>query len=28
MLFCLGWTLQLAVQFTVRMLWYAAETTR
>ena len=24
----LGWTLQIAVQFTVRMLWYATEATR
>jgi flagellar biosynthesis protein FliQ len=28
MLMLLGWTLQVGVQFTVRMLWYATEATR
>jgi flagellar biosynthetic protein FliQ len=28
LLFFLGWILQMGVQFTVRMLWYAAEVTR
>jgi flagellar biosynthesis protein FliQ len=27
-LFLLGWTLQMGVQFTIRMLWYATEATR
>ena len=28
LLFFLGWILQLGMQFTVRMLWYAAEVVR
>jgi flagellar biosynthesis protein FliQ len=28
MLMLLGWILQIGVQFTVRMLWYATEATR
>ena len=27
-LLLLGWTLQMGVQFTIRMLWYATEATR
>jgi flagellar biosynthetic protein FliQ len=28
MILCLGWTLQVGVDFTIRMLWYATEATR